>query len=585
MNLDKVNKTPIINNVKNRFLPIPEAVAKGLEPEPQITDFKLIKRLGEGSFGVVNLMVHKVTKAQYAIKIINKKNKTNIEEKPYFRREIEIMYKVHHPNVVRLFGHFEDDDFCYFIMEYINKGNIYNLIPKEKTKRLTTQLVANLLKDVISAVYYLHNMNPPIIHRDIKPENVLLGEGKVAKLTDFGWSNYIEDKEERNTVCGTPIYLAPEIVNESGHNEKVDLWCIGVLLFELVTGDAPFMGNNLEKLKENILHMKIEWPRDINSDAKDLIKKILKYNPNDRLCLVEILNHPFFTNYIQNPKQFLIKPNEELQYEPFIVSRDNPKNPPKVIVNVKPTEMKRPPVTQRKRDISPIPFSRLRLNDVDINKLSGILLGPGITDEENDLRQRYNELQVQYQHQLKTKPFIRTGNELRLLSSQKEELIAEIAMLKGVIKEKDVQISNLIKTRKLSQDIDDNEDNKAQTLQQENQTLHNKLATYEAMLTSSHNIENRINQLRTSVSNGKKEDVQKEIELLKKELDDEKRKPFMLLINAKNDEIKTAMNMKDKEKTRFVNKVNECEKTLKVIKEENRELKKKLKELTQKTKK
>ena len=92
MNLDKANKTPVINNVKNRFLPIPEAVAKGLEPEPQITDFKLIKRLGEGSFGVVNLMVHKVTKAQYAIKIINKKNKTNIEEKPYFRREIEIMY-------------------------------------------------------------------------------------------------------------------------------------------------------------------------------------------------------------------------------------------------------------------------------------------------------------------------------------------------------------------------------------------------------------------------------------------------------------------------------------------------------------
>ena len=254
MNITK----PILNNVRNRFLPISESVSKLLEPEPKIQDFEKIKELGVGSFGKVFLVTHKKTKAQYAIKAIDKKNKTNIEEKPYFRREIEIMYKVHHPNVVKLFGHFEDNDYCYFIMEYISKGNIYSLIPKDRKKKLQSQVVASLMKDVISAVYYLHNMNPPIIHRDIKPENVLLSEGLIGKLTDFGWSNYLQEENERYTVCGTPIYLAPEIINETGHDERVDIWCIGVLLFELSTGNPPFLGNDIETLKNNINHLKIK---------------------------------------------------------------------------------------------------------------------------------------------------------------------------------------------------------------------------------------------------------------------------------------------------------------------------------------
>ena len=230
--------------------------------------------------------------------------KSHICEKPYFRREIEVMYKIHHPNVVKLYGHFEDNNYCYFIMEYISKGNIYNLIPHDNKKRLNAKVVATLMKGVISAVYYLHHMKPMIIHRDIKPENVLLGENLVAKLTDFGWSNYMQEDEKRQTVCGTPtpIYLAPEIIKEEGHDEKVDIWCIGVLLFELITGNVPFQGNDIETLKENILHLRIAWPKDINIDAKNLIKKILKLDPSSRISLEEILKHQFFTKYFPNIK-------------------------------------------------------------------------------------------------------------------------------------------------------------------------------------------------------------------------------------------------------------------------------------------
>ena len=314
-----------LNNVKNRFLPIPESAQKGLEREVKITDFDIIKELGSGSFGNVYLVHHKVTKAEYAIKAIDKRNKTNQEEKPYFRREVEVMYKVHHKNVVKLFGHFEDNNYCYFIMEYISKGNVYNLLPTDKKKRLSTKVCSFIIRDIISAVYFLHHMHPPIIHRDIKPENVLLGDNLVAKLTDFGWSNYMRDDEKRTTVCGTPIYLAPEIMEEKEHDEAVDLWCIGVLLFELVTATPPFLGNDLDTLKENVLKLKINWPKDINVDAKNLIMKILKLDPKQRLPLEEMIKHPFITKFTPDAPKLLIKPVEGIQYEPFIVSKDDPK--------------------------------------------------------------------------------------------------------------------------------------------------------------------------------------------------------------------------------------------------------------------
>ena len=311
------------NKVLNRFLPIPESVLKGLENEPKITDFILLKELGVGSFGRVLLVQHKITQAQYAIKAIDKRNKDNIEESPYFRREIEIMYRIHHPNVVKLFGHFEDNTYCYFIMEYIPGGNIYSLCPKNGIPLISTQMVASLMKDVISAIYYLHHMNPPIIHRDIKPENVLLGEGNVAKLTDFGWSNYMQGYSKRTTVCGTPIYLAPEIINNTGHDEKIDIWCIGVLMFELMTGQPPWKGDDITTLKYNIRRLKINWPKTMDPDARDLITKILRYIPEERISLRGMLMHPFFTKYFPDGVNSLKRP-DNTQYKVFVISKDHP---------------------------------------------------------------------------------------------------------------------------------------------------------------------------------------------------------------------------------------------------------------------
>ena len=543
-----------INHVKNRFLPLPESVAKGLEPEPKITDFQIIKELGAGSFGHVYFVKHKVTKAEYAIKAIDKRNKTNQEEKPYFRREIEVMYKIHHPNVVKLYGHFEDNNYCYFIMEYISKGNVYGLIPSDKKKRINPKVVATLMKDVISAVYYLHNMNPIIIHRDIKPENVLLADNLVAKLTDFGWSNYMQEDEKRTTVCGTPIYLAPEIIKEQGHDEKVDIWCIGVLCFELITGNVPFQGNDIDTLKDNILHLKITWPKDINIDAKNLIKKILKSDPASRISLEEMLQHPFFTKYFPNAVKSLIKPDNTANYKSFIISKDNPKTWDPISKSPKPSSKGSSP-----KKISKSPErSKSPKEGVDCTQ------------------EKYEELIDKYEILKKEYDILKGNNPV---NNEMEEI-------KKQIKEKEERIEQLTKLAKESgEDPDENNlKNKCEELEKENFELKQKVLHYEEIIKEKQGsaVDNKLNEFRNSIT-GNDKDYSNAIENLKSHLDKETRQKLNEIIKEKEKEIKKFREdeklRRDKEKKKFITLINKYDKTLSWVEKENKELKAKIKEL------
>ena len=531
-----------INNVKNRFLPIPESVTKCLEPEPKITDFQICRELGAGSFGHVYLVTHKKTKAQYAIKAIDKRNKENQSEKPYFRREIEVMYKIHHPNVVKLYGHFEDNNYCYFIMEYIAKGNIYNLIPHDNKKRLNAKVVATLMKDVISAVYYLHHMKPIIIHRDIKPENVLLADGLVAKLTDFGWSNYMQEDEKRQTVCGTPIYLAPEIIKEEGHDEKVDIWCIGVLLFELITGTVPFQGKDIESLKSNILHLRISWPKEINKDAKDLISKILKLDPNERITLEEMLEHPFFTKYFPDAQKCLILPDPNIIYKTFIVSKDDPKT-------------------------------------WDPVKKNSNMLGPmDSTHKNKEPQDKYAQLQEKYENLKNDYDKIKSGNNI----SQNER--DEMEELKKKIQEKNKKIEQLMKGEK--SEIQDDKDLKIKVndLESENNDLRNQVLAFEQKIKEQQmqSIDTKLNEFRNSLATFG-EDYNFAFEDLKNHLDKETRQNLNEIIKSKDEEIekyrKEEKIRREKEKQKYTSLINKYDKTLNWVESENEELRRKIKEL------
>ena len=535
-----------LNNVKNRFLPKPQSVLKGLEPEPKIKDFEMLKELGCGSFGRVFLARHLKTRALYAIKAIDKKDKTNIEEKPYFRRELEVMYKIHHPNVVKLFGHFEDNNYCYFIMEYIRKGNVYNLLTLDKKKQISPKVVATIMKDVISAVYFLHNMNPPIIHRDIKPENVLLNEGIIAKLTDFGWSNYIQEDKERKTICGTPIYLAPEIIKEQGHDKRVDIWCIGVLLFELITKKVPFQGKDLEDLKSNILHLKISWPQEMNPDAKDLISKILKLDPNQRMPLEEMLEHPFFLKYFPDAPSCLILPDPNITYKTFVVSKDDPKTWDPV---------------QRNNYYDNKPTS-----DGPSDNISG-------NNHKKEPQDKYAVLQEKYQSLKNDYDAFRSGNQS----------INEMEELKRKIREKNEKLEQLMKGNKIDEDDKDLK-LKCNNLETENNDLRNQVLAFEKKIKEqqTQSIDLKLNEFRNTLLNQDK-DYEFAFEDLKNHLNKETRHNLNEIIKSKDQEIEKykeeERSRREKEKKKYTSLINKYDQTLSWVEKENQELKRKIKEL------
>jgi aurora kinase len=547
----------LLNPVVNRFLPIPESVLKGLEPEPKITDFTLIKELGVGSFGRVILVQHNKTQAQYAIKAIDKRNTTNIQEKPYFRREIEIMYRIHHPNVVKLFGHFEDNTYCYFIMEYIQGGNIYSYVPKNGIRKISTQQVASIIKDVISATYFLHNMIPPIIHRDIKPENVLLGSGMQAKLTDFGWSNYMQGEYKRTTVCGTPIYLAPEMISNSGHDEKVDIWCIGVLLFELMTGVQPWKGTDVNTVKMNISRLNINWPKNMDKKARDLISKILKYYPYERISLENMLVHPFFTQFFPNAISCLKKP-DDTKYKVFIISKDHPLtwNP---VFNAGNRILRVQPQFNN-------PYSTQTYNQTNYN----------------NLLQKYDSLKKEYQ-QLRTAGFsTSTLVNLRRELQEKENKINQLMIGGRNTGGYNQNSNNFYKTNYVTNNLQTTYND----LVSENYDLKNKLNLYKTHFKTQSGpvfLDNDFNNIRNSITQNNKVGFSQAINQLKTNLDNVTNYNYNPIIQARDQEIEKWKQQEriraEMEKQQFSQLIHKYDQTLTLGERENQKLKMRLKEL------
>ena len=542
------------NNVMNRFLPIPESVLKGLESEPKITDFTLIKELGVGSFGRVLLVQHNLTQAQYAIKAIDKRNKANIQEKPYFRREIEIMYRIHHPNVVKLFGHFEDNTYCYFIMEYIAGGNIYSYVPKNGIHTISTQQVASIIKDVISATYFLHHMYPPIIHRDIKPENVLLGDNMRAKLTDFGWSNYMQGDFKRTTVCGTPIYLAPEMINNTGHDEKVDIWCIGVLLFELITGQQPWKGSDVQTVKYNISRLKINWPKQMDRNAADLISKILRYNPEERISLRNMLMHPFFTKYFPNAVSCLKRP-DNTQYKVFVVSKDHP-------LTWNPVYSGNDVGLRLKPYLGTGGYSTQTLNQYNYN----------------NLLQRYDNLKKEY-NQLRSAGFsTNTLDGLRQELKEKEERINRLVGKGATNNLGGTWYKNNYKTNVLQTTYND--------LKNENYDLKNRLNLYQTHFKTQNGallLDNDFNNIRNSITQNNKVGFSQAITQLRTNLDNVTQNNYNTIIMMKDQEIQKWKEQerirREREKQQFSQLINTYDQTLTMGERENQKLKMRLKQL------
>ena len=286
----------ILNDVQNRFFILSPTVELGFERECNKYDFIRDKKpLGKGAFGEVWKVMHEKSQKNYCVKILDKRDIFEQKLINQINKEICIMYNINHPYSIKLFNHFEDNEKLYLIMELATGGNLYNYIQNFKNKKI--DFIKKIIIQTIEIIKYLHSKE--IIYRDIKPENILLDKDNNVKLCDYGWASFITPGKFLTVYCGTPEYVAPEMVKKYPYNEKIDIWGIGVLIFELVFNYPPFSSSLNEERFNNIKNRKINWPQDLNethNDVKDLIEKILQLNPNERLSLEEIEKHPWLND-------------------------------------------------------------------------------------------------------------------------------------------------------------------------------------------------------------------------------------------------------------------------------------------------
>ena len=255
--------------------------------------------IGKGSFSKVYIGIDKDNN-KYAIKKIYKKN--DIKYINLVEREIEIMRRLNHKNIVKLYDKIYTEKHIFLIMELCD-GDLNNYIKKNK---LSENNIKEIMKQLIEVLKFVMDNN--IVHRDLKPHNILINEDGTLKLADFGFAKEFKETLLTDTVCGSPLYMAPEILNHNKYNIKSDLWSVGVILYEMVMREHPFKALNITELT-NIVNKKkpIFLNTDINPECKKLIEKLLIVDSNNRLDWEELYEN----NWIYNNNNVISEMNEK----------------------------------------------------------------------------------------------------------------------------------------------------------------------------------------------------------------------------------------------------------------------------------
>ena len=277
-------------------------------PISSIDQYKLGEKLGEGTFGTVYLATHKLTKQKVAIKIIEKKKLRKEIDKVRLEREITILKKLHHSNIINLYSTIETNSQIYLIQEYASGKELFDYIIQKK--KLCEKETLKYFQQIISGIEYIHKLG--ICHRDLKPENIILTLNNEIKIIDFGLSNFYNKNQLLKSVCGSPCYAAPEILKGNIYSGlKIDIWSCGIILYMMITGNLPFNDNNQISLYKQIIQGKYYIPSFVPKKLSDLIKNILVTNPKKRFNLNDIKEHSWFKNdNMKNNFHFGINLNE-----------------------------------------------------------------------------------------------------------------------------------------------------------------------------------------------------------------------------------------------------------------------------------
>lgn len=279
-----------------------------------LTDFQILRTLGTGSFGRVHLVRSNHNGRFYALKVLKKQTIVKLKQVEHTNDERRMLSVVSHPFLIRMWGTFQDAEQVFMVMDYIEGGELFSLL--RKSQRFPNPVAKFYAAEVCLALEYLHANE--IIYRDLKPENILLDRNGHIKITDFGFAKYVPDVTY--TLCGTPDYIAPEVISTKPYNKSVDWWSFGIYIYEMLAGYTPFYDANAMKTYENILNAELKFPPFFNADAQDLLSKLIERDLSKRLGNLQngsedVKNHPWFSEVVWEK---LLSRNIETPYEPPI---------------------------------------------------------------------------------------------------------------------------------------------------------------------------------------------------------------------------------------------------------------------------
>ena len=294
-NKSKIRKfyTPHIEIMKDFVAKIKEAIGY-----TKFSDFYDLKEvLGKGKFSVVHLGIHKKTQQKVAVKIINKERIKTTEEKELVRIEIGILKLCHHPNIVRLLDHLENENYIFIVTEFIDGDTLHKYFKKRKIV-FTEPEACSIMVQIANGVKYLHKYG--IVHRDLKPENIMItkqNNSDIIKIMDFGLSKIVSSQEKLVDGYGTLSYVSPEVLMRTPYNKEVDIWSLGIILFYMLCGHLPFKGSNQSIVADKIVNDELEFDegewKNMSKDVKKLISGCLIKEPEERITIEEFLNHPW----------------------------------------------------------------------------------------------------------------------------------------------------------------------------------------------------------------------------------------------------------------------------------------------------
>ena len=260
--------------------------------------YEIKEKIGKGKYGIVKLGINKKTGEKVAIKIINKDKLKTLKSKELFMNEINILKKCHHPNIVKLIDHFEDIEYYYIILEYIQGEDLKNYI-KKQLYTFNEKQVAHIIIEIVRGIKYLHQFG--ILHKDIKENNIMImNESNIIKIIDLGLAKILSPNESMTEGTGTLNYCSPEILLRSPYNKEIDIWALGIILYHMLSGIFPFKDKDQQKLAEKIVYEDLifndDYWKNRTQNVKDLIKCCLEKSQEKRIKIDDFIEHSWFKN-------------------------------------------------------------------------------------------------------------------------------------------------------------------------------------------------------------------------------------------------------------------------------------------------